>query len=352
MRVCVVGAGALGGWTALHLLRSGCEVTLCDRWGPANSRASSGDETRVIRGTYGPNGVYTRMVARAVPMWKEAESRYGQKLLHDVGALWMASEDDDSYERASEEHLRAAGLGYERLSRAQLEQLYPGVNFAGIGWALFEPSLGYLMARRCCQAVVQMFVAEGGRYWEHDGPVAGAGIVVHARGPWLEQVTATRQDGFYFGVPSAAWKFPAWVDNSAPRFYGIPFNEGRGFKAAKDVPGAEFDPTGGDRTPSPEALDEARRYLAFRFPILAGAPLLEARVCQYEMSADGHLIIGRAPGSSSDWIVGGGSGHSFKIAPVIGEIAAKAVLGEEAPPSEFSLARFGTGPVVRRWQRA
>src|SRR5436190_442293 len=64
----VVGAGAFGGWTALFLLRAGARVTLIDAWGPGNSRASSGDETRVIRASYGPNAIYTEMVARAIPL--------------------------------------------------------------------------------------------------------------------------------------------------------------------------------------------------------------------------------------------------------------------------------------------
>src|ERR1051326_7529235 len=57
--VAVIGAGAFGGWPALHLLRSGARVTLVDEWGPGNSRASSGGETRIIRGTYGPAQPYT-----------------------------------------------------------------------------------------------------------------------------------------------------------------------------------------------------------------------------------------------------------------------------------------------------
>ncbi|HTC24008.1 MAG TPA: FAD-dependent oxidoreductase, partial [Gemmatimonadales bacterium] len=61
LRVAVVGAGAFGGWTALHLLRGGARVTLVDAWGPGNSRASSGGETRVIRATYGPRAIYTRL---------------------------------------------------------------------------------------------------------------------------------------------------------------------------------------------------------------------------------------------------------------------------------------------------
>src|SRR5262249_48715058 len=62
----VVGAGAFGGWTALELLRKGAKVTLLDAWGPGNSRASSGGETRIIRGTYGAGRIYTEMTARAL----------------------------------------------------------------------------------------------------------------------------------------------------------------------------------------------------------------------------------------------------------------------------------------------
>jgi len=61
--IAVIGAGAFGGWTALHLLRAGHRVTLIDAWGPGNSRASSGDETRVLRAGYGPNAIYTRLIA-------------------------------------------------------------------------------------------------------------------------------------------------------------------------------------------------------------------------------------------------------------------------------------------------
>src|SRR5437016_14101423 len=61
-KVVVVGAGAFGGWTALHLLRQGAQVTLVDAWGPGNARASSGGETRIIRATYGPDKIYFEMV--------------------------------------------------------------------------------------------------------------------------------------------------------------------------------------------------------------------------------------------------------------------------------------------------
>jgi choline dehydrogenase-like flavoprotein len=73
--VIVVGAGAFGGWSALHLAQAGAKVTLLDAWGPGNSRASSGGETRTIRATYGPAHVlYAKMVAHALQLWQEYES--------------------------------------------------------------------------------------------------------------------------------------------------------------------------------------------------------------------------------------------------------------------------------------
>ena len=109
--VTVIGAGAFGGWTALHLLRAGCRVTLVDAWGPGHSRSSSGDETRVIRGSYGPNAIYTQMVARAIPIWRESQRRWRVKLFEQNGALWMAgTPGNDSYERSSLDNIRQAGM--------------------------------------------------------------------------------------------------------------------------------------------------------------------------------------------------------------------------------------------------
>src|ERR1700751_2665497 len=110
--IAVIGAGAFGGWTALYLLRRGARVTLIDSWGPGNSRASSGGETRVIRGTYGPNQPYTRLAARAIELWLEHEQRWKKQLFYRTGVLWMAAADDDEFERGSLPLLREAGIPY------------------------------------------------------------------------------------------------------------------------------------------------------------------------------------------------------------------------------------------------
>jgi glycine/D-amino acid oxidase-like deaminating enzyme len=133
---------------------------------------------------------------------------------------------------------------------------------------------------------------------------------------------------------------PVWADHSDHFVYGIPGNQGRGFKIADDTRGPEFDPTSGQRLVSEEGLAAARRYLANRFPGMKDAPLVETRVCQYEDTTDHNFIVDRHPANSNVWIVGGGSGHGFKHGPALGELVAKLVLKDETADPLYRLARF------------
>ena len=82
-----------------------------------------------------------------------------------------------------------------------------------------------------------------------------------------------------------------------------------------------------------------REELRVRMPDLANAPLLEARVCQYEDTPDKNLLIDRHPEAENVWFVGGGSGHGFKLAPALGEHVAQLVLERRQPKARFQLSR-------------
>jgi sarcosine oxidase len=377
--IAVVGAGAFGGWTALHLLERGAGVTLLDAWGPGNSRSSSGGETRVMRGTYGPDQPYTEMAARALILWQKYERRWKRRFLHRTGVLWMASgrEDDNAFESGSVKMLRAAKIKFQELSAAQLRKRWPQITFEGIEWGIFEPRCGYLDARASCQAVVEAFVAAGGKYRQQavlgdglradelksrplrslalsDGSRIKADAYVFACGPWLGKlfpqtignlVQPTKQDVFFFGTPAGDDRFteahlPVWADHRGRFRYGIPGSGRRGFKIADDTRGVAFDPTDGERVVSQETLKDIREYVGFRFPALKNAPLVETRICQYEQTPDSHFIIDRHPAMENVWIVGGGSGHGFKHGPVIGEMVSESILQEREPAPIFGLARF------------
>ncbi len=162
-RVAVIGAGAFGGWTALHLLRAGASVLLIDAWGPGNARASSGGETRVIRGVYGPTAIYVKWTVRSFELWKELEKASNRKLYYKTNAIWMIR-GDDAYEKAALPLMEEEGLPYEKLTPAEASKMYPQINFDGINWVLKEEEAGFLLARQSCQTVVDLLVSEGGEY--------------------------------------------------------------------------------------------------------------------------------------------------------------------------------------------
>jgi len=369
--IAVVGAGAFGGWTALYLLRSGARVTLLDAWGPGNSRASSGGETRVMRGAYGPSQPYTKMAARAMELWKSHEAEWKQKFFHPIGVLWMV-EGDGEFERGSLPMLKDAGIPFEQLPANEMARRWQQINFEKVEWGIWEPQSGYLLARASAQAVVEHYVAEGGEYrpsavttqgleggdWKglplSDGSTLPADRYVFACGPWLGKLfprsvgphfSVTKQDVFFFGTPAGDDRYnegnlPVWADHSDHFMYGIPGNEGRGFKLADDTRGAEFDPTSGQRLVGDDRLASARRYLAHRFPGMKNAPLVETRVCQYENTTDHNFIIDRHPANHNVWIVGGGSGHGFKHGPALGEMVARLVLKDESADPLYRLSRL------------
>ena len=372
--VAVVGAGAFGGWTALQLLEHGARVTLVDAWGPGNSRSSSGGETRVMRGTYGPDQPYTELAARALKLWAKYERRWKRQFLHRCGVLWMASGQDDTFERGSIEMLRAAKIKYAEMSCSQMRRRWPQIRFEGVQWGIFEPQCGYLDARASCAAVVDAFVREGGEYRQVKVSRAGlatplrrglvlldqqmprlkADVYVLALGPWMGQmvsilrnvIRSTKQDVFFFGSPvrDAVYftdqHLPVWADHRGRFYYGIPGSDRRGFKIADDTRGEDFDPTKGERMVNAETLERAREYVAFRFPALRDAPLIETRVCQYEQTPDSHFIIDRHPANENLWLLGGGSGHGFKHGPAVGEMMADLILKDREPKTIWRLDRF------------
>lgn len=365
----VVGAGVFGAWIARWLHQGGATVALVDAYGPANSRASSGGETRVIRMGYGPDDLYTRWAQRSLPSWIELEEQTGAELFHRTGVLWL-SNDSDEYTRNMWQVLERNGIHCERLDAAALRQRCPELIFEDVTWALFEPGSGLLMARRAVQLLV--FELEKAGLSSIPGWVAmpkGSGTVhqirtaagtaisashfIFACGPWLPKlfpellgarIFPSRQEVFFVGTPSGDESFrpprmPVWLHHHHPDIpYALPDIEGRGFKLAFDRHGPAIDPDSEPRIVSSESLARLREFLSRHIPRLKDAPVLETRVCQYENTWNGDFLIDRHPDFENVWLVGGGSGHGFKHGPAIGEYVSGLIQGMIPAEPRFSLA--------------
>jgi glycine/D-amino acid oxidase-like deaminating enzyme len=184
------------------------------------------------------------------------------------------------------------------------------------------------------------------------GDTVRAGSFVFACGPWLgkvfpellaQRIFATRQEVYFFGTPAGDRRFsfpqmPTWVD-FGQEMYGLPDLESRGFKIASDAHGEPIDPDTAERTPTPALVQRVRDFVRRRFPALAGAPLVESRVCQYENTSSGDFLIDHHPDFDNVWLVGGGSGHGFKHGPALGEYVATRVHDNAAVEERFTLAK-------------
>ena len=370
-RVVVIGAGVFGAWTAHHLQQRGAHVTLIDAFGPANSKASSGGESRVTRAAYGKDDIYTRMAMDSLPQWHALSKVSGMPIFIPAGVLFFFPAEQDYLTQSVAAHHKL-GLPSELLDQNAMQRRYPMIDFTGAKLGLFEPGFGALMARRSVQTLVDRFVRAGGTYriglvqppasagaaqigavQLADGAKIGGDLFVFALGPWLpklfpdaigDKILPTRQEVFFFAPPSGSRSFevgqmPVWADfNDGDIFYGFPDIEARGVKFAHDAHGPKVDPDTQDRRPSAAALEEVIAYRDRRFPLLKGATLTESRVCQYENSSNGDFIVDFHPRLGNVLVVGGGSGHGFKHGPEVGRYAAERLLGLRSPEPRFSLA--------------
>jgi glycine/D-amino acid oxidase-like deaminating enzyme len=358
--VAVVGAGAFGGWTALYLREMGLRVTLIDQYGPGNSRATSGGESRQIRAVYGDREIYTRWVLEAFDRWQAREREWNRKLFFRTGQLSLAREWTRELTETRKVFDRL-GVQYESLGRDELARRFPQMNMRDVEVGMYTPGTGVLKAREGCVAVAQAFEKKGGSFQTakadlgnraggrlqdltlSTGTRVSAQAFVFACGPWLPKIfpaimrnrlLTPRRVVFFYGTPPGDERFtypnfPTWsVDNA----YGFPSIEGKGFKVVPTFERELVDPDTNEHTLTVDEVRSGREFVQKWFPALAAQPLVDNRVCQREDSVDEHFIVTTHPELSNVWLVGGGSGHGYKHGIVFGDYVANRVVGRDRQP--------------------
>ena len=365
--VVVVGAGAFGAWTALNLRRMGAEVTLVDQYGPANSRATSGGETRGVRSSYGdrPHGLqWGRWAATAMERWKAWDEEHADALLPRLfsatGDIILREEEDDPYVLRTRENWDAMGHPYEVLTADEVRYRWPVIRTPDVKVALYEPAAGVVRARQAIESVSEVFQQEGGRLVigrvamggeegrqvldvvVGEGDRVVAGTFVFALGPWFPKFfpelmgrrlrVRTLGHVYYVATPPGdeSYRVPNLPSYAVPGCTGWPAlpHDARGFRIRTGGHRGD-DPDTSVRWIAEEYHDRPREILAKYFPALAEQPFNETRACHYESSVDSNFIIDHHPGYDNAWLAGGGSAEAFKQGPVLGEYIAGRVLGTE-----------------------
>ncbi|HEY8773706.1 MAG TPA: N-methyl-L-tryptophan oxidase [Gaiellaceae bacterium] len=360
----VVGVGGLGSAALYHLARRGRSVLGLERFDVPNELGSSHGITRIIRLAYYEDPSYVPLLRRSYELWRELETTAGEQLLHITGSLDAGPPGSFVFEgsrRSCEEH----GLEHEVMGAAELERRFPAYRVPVETLALFQPDGGFLLPERCIVAHVELAQALGAVVqarervlsWEptddgvrvtSDRGVYEAERLVLTTGAWLGELA---------GLPVVAERqVLAWLQPLQPRLFAperfpvfnLMVEEGRyyGFPVF-GIPGFKFgryhhleehgDPDALDREPRREDEEVLRAFASRYFPEGAG-PTLTLKACLFENTPDEHFLLGLHPEHDQVVVAGGGSGHGFKFASVIGEIAAELALGE-APKLDIGLLR-------------
>lgn len=355
----MVGGGVMGASAAWRLARRGAQVTLLEQFGPGHDRGSSHGSSRIFRLAYA-EPLYVRLAVRAQQLWRELESVTGPGVLALCGALDHGPEPVTA---ALARELAAAGQPGELLSVTEAGARWPGLRFdTSVLWH----AGGRLHADRAVAALLRAAAGAGAQIRHHtrvagvasrggraevriaDGSVLAADAAVIAAGGWLPGVfggvaalppaRVTQEQPAHF--PAAAPEgWPSFIHHGGGE---LPPGEGiygaggpDGIKIGRHAIGPVTDPDHRDRSIDQARVDDLAGYARRWLPGVdhtRPAPL----TCLYTTLPGGDFLLEPAGPVT---VLSACSGHGFKHAPAVGELAAGLVLDGAAVPERFTAAR-------------
>jgi len=377
LKVIIVGAGINGVTAAIELKKRGHKVVLVDPGPLPHPLAASTDISKAVRTAYGADEYYTALAERAIPLWRKWNEEFGFELYHETGVLFVRRElmQPGDFEYESCKIFEKRGHKFERLNSAKLRKRFPAFNAERFDDGFFDSEAGYVESGRVVVTLVEQArslgveLVEGIKFIaldENDNSVngivlqdrqrIGGDAVVVAVGAWTPYVLpftrkffrATGHPVFHLKPDKpelfSPQRFPFFgADISTTGYYGFPLNREGVVKIANHGPGREMSPELPERTVTPEEEKKLREFLTTAIPALTEAPIVYTRICLYCDTHDGDFWIASDPERRGLVIATGDSGHGFKFAPLLGEIAADAVEGKSNP----LLEKFRWRPEVR-----
>jgi sarcosine oxidase subunit beta len=365
--VAIVGGGVVGASVAYHLAaRSVRDVIVLDR----ESEPGAGSTGRATGG-------FRLQFAAATEVKLSQLSLAKLRTFHDetggdcgyvpAGYLWLAQDETQLASlRAALAVQRTCGVNDAReLDLAQIAEVNPYVGRDGLTGGTFCASDGFIRPlqmldgyRRAAERAGARFVwgagvvaferARGGTIGavRTAGETIAVGTVVNAAGPWAAQVAALAgtvvpvtplRRQVAVTVPARAVAANTPMTLYAGDGFHLRERDGRVLLLLPS-PGA---PDAFDLTVEPAWIEAVTRIARERVACLAGIPI-DRTACWaglYEMSPDGHAIIGTATGVPNLYFANGSSGHGVMHAPALGQLIAEMIVDGAATSLDVTALR-------------
>ncbi len=359
----IIGSGSVGAAAGYYASRAGLKVLMTDAHLPPHTEGSHHGDTRLMRHAYGEGEKYVPLVLRAQALWDAFAEASGEAVFERTGVINLGPADSSFLANVASS-ARRFGLDIEQLDAQAVMARWPEIRIPDNFTGLFEANSGVLRSELAIKSWVQM-ARDAGCAQLFNCPVTAIrhhadGVSIetadgeyHARkalisaGTWVtkllpelplqpvRKIFAWHQaDGRY----SSKNHFPAFTGEmpNGDQFYGFPA-ENNELKIGRH--------NGGQTIRSPEerkafgtVASDGSESFSFLRNILPGiGGCLYGAACTYDNSPDEDFIIDTLPGKPNTLLITGLSGHGFKFAPALGEIAA---LFAQDKTSEFDLTPF------------
>ena len=365
--VVVVGGGVIGASVAYHLAARGeHDVIVLDR-APRAGDGSTGRATGGFRVQFASAvDVQLSLLAREKLLRFAAETG-GDCGYVPAGYLWIATNDEELASlRAALRVQRANGVDdAAEVDAAAVAELNPALTRGEIAGGTYCPSDGFIRPLQILDGYRAAAQRRGARFvWDAevtgferagDGRITAvrtareriaAAAVVNAAGAWAARVAQFASVQLPV-VPLRRQVAVTVPTDALPAAMPMTIYAGDGFHLrVRDgrvllllpSPGAD-DPF--DVHVEPAWLDDVARIARTRVTALANVPI-ERTACWaglYEMSPDGHAILGAADGVPNLYFANGSSGHGVMHAPALGQLVAELLLDGAASALDVSALR-------------
>ncbi len=371
----IVGLGAMGAAALWRSVRAGAAAVGIDRYMPPHAMGEHAGEQRMYRLSYFEHPDYVPLMRRALELWRGLPVdgdgpphivRTGAAYLGEPGGTLIAGVALAADRHRLAHEVLSGAARRSRLGLFEVPATYDAIIEDEAGYLVPELAIPRMLAHAELESIIDHREVREWReragvfeVFTQDSLVRARALCL-AAGPWMRALApeldlplrVTRQVQAWITltddqleIARAMPCFAIELPGRAPAlFYGFPPRDGQAeMKVAIHAPGEATDPARVDRTVTDADLRPILAAVEAHLPSLAG-PVSRASVCLYTNSPDGHFIIDRHPRHPRAVILAGFSGHGFKFAPAIGEMAHAMMADPDlAQPSPFlSLARLAS----------
>jgi sarcosine oxidase len=357
-KVGIIGLGTMGSMAAWQLASRGVSVIGFEQFGIGHDRSAAGGESRLFRTVYKEGAQYVPLLKEARTLWRRLETETNRDLLTLTGGLTIGHPEAEVIRNVLD-CVNQFSIDHVILDSKEAAKMFPQHVLLKDEMMVLDKEAGYIRPEMSVVSAVtraEELGAEIHRYTTVEAIEAtGEGVTIFAKGkkykfdrlliatgPWVKQLLPSFHSFISVKKVILTWfpandikqflpeRFPVFTRTSEGiRFFGAPTLDqymvkvgvSHGIKEVADANQL-------NRTVELDELADTLEIVKKYFTGLIPEPV-RASAYMDSYTPDDHSVVGKIPDMPNSFVIGGFSGHGFKLAPIIGKLAADLVLEEK-----------------------